>query len=1011
MGVGVPGQGFRRPREGGDAELRKWEHGVWIAALLSAAAALLFLPGCGTDEVRHVTGKLQATPSPLDFGTVAVERQVEKTIVLENHGSGPLQIVRIVPRDDLSQAFRLPQVPARAIPGAGKTEIAFGFTPGEEAVFAGRVVIETDSTENPQVEIDLAGAGAYPRIECTKQLDFGRIVLNTDKTLRITCVNTSEVEAELRVVGKEGEDADLFFVGENLVDDPTVIAPGAMQLVEVRYEARMLGRASAQVLLEALGAQEAMQVVELHGEGFASDLVAAPNCLHFGAVNVGSVGTRDLTVYNGGDRPVHFDDLNLVDTSGVFGVVATEVEEVEQDLEVLQPGEQARIEVAFAPSAYGDHAGSLQIRSDDPTNPRLEICLTGRGGGADIMVQPSSIDFGAIAPGMRAMAMLVVTNAGTGDGGPLEIHGVQVDDPAHFTVHPATATVLHPGTDAALVQVEFHPQDIGVFEATLTIESSDGDTPAYPVSLRGEARELPPCDYVVQPPNLAFGPVQKGSSAVLAARLLNVGDEECVFSSVALAPGSDSAFRQPDGPIGVAQVPPGGALDVPVRFEANVVGSYGGAIHFYSSRPGDPFDSIPITGSVVDGCLVASPGAVDFGSQRISCPAATRSVRLTNRCARTVTIGSAAFGAGTTGELQVAPPAMPRNVAPGGTVTIALRYDPVDEGHDSALLAIGTSLDDLSIPVHGAGTLSDTRTDVFHQAERSSVDVLFVVDNSGSMMEEQQAVGEAFDEFINYAVRQGIDYHIGVTTTGIGPSGGGWSPCPGGVDGGEAGRLFPVIGNTPRYITASTPNPIDIFRQNVQVGVCHWWEEGLEAAYRALSPPLVDSLDAPNTSQSNDGNLGFYRPGARLSVIIVTDEDDHSDKSTNFYIDFFRNLKGAGGEDVTVHGVLGDGCNTASGSGDRYRAVISTTGGTVESICTSDWGESLVNLAQSTFGYTLRFPLSGRPDGGVTVTVNGVRRTTGWSYDPNTNQVVFLEASAPPPGARVEISYTPACGT
>ncbi|WP_373045836.1 choice-of-anchor D domain-containing protein [Vulgatibacter sp.] len=1015
MGVQVPGRNVARgPRDVRNTELGKLGYGVAIAAFLAMAA--LLLSGCDSGRIRSVTGDLEATPSPLNFGVVAVERTVSKTIVLRNNGDAPLRITGIEALGDLPSAFVVPDVPSEPIPVAGSREISFGFLPGDEQAYAGQVVFITDSAEQRSITIDLAGEGARPRVDCTESLDFGRIVLNTDKVLRATCVNAGRVDAELRVAGREGEDAALFTIGENLVADPTVVPVGASQLVEVRYTATFLGPASARALLEIPGALEPVQVVELTGEGFASDLVATPNCIHFGSVSPGTVATREVTVYNGGNRTVTFDDPRLLDTSGVFGITRTVVEGVEGPLETLAPQEQAQLTVAFAPTANGAYAGDLQVRSDDPTNPRLQICLTGNGGGADILVQPSSLDFGTIGAGMRARAWVTVRNGGTGEGGPLEIDGVEVDAPESFTARQPTVTVLEAaGGAVSIIEVEFHPQDVGTWNGNLIIRTNDGDTPAFEVPLTGEAKNLPPCSYAIEPPSIRFGAVQRGATATLAAALRNTGTEECVFSSVALAPGTDSVFTQPGGAVGVATVLPGEALTVPVQFDATQSGSFGGAIGFYVSDPVNPQGSIPITGSTVNGCLSVTPGAVDFGQQRISCPAVSRSIRLTNTCTTTVQVTSAALGAGTyaTGELQlVAAPTLPLNIPAGGSATFNVRYDPIDEGHDGAPLLFATSVYDITVPVYGSGTSNNTRTDSFQQAERSSVDVLFVIDNSGSMMEEQQAVGEAFDDFINYAVAQGIDYHIGVTTTGITPSGGGWAACPGGVDGGEGGRLFPATNERARYLTPTTPNAVAVFQANVQVGVCHWWEEGLEAAYRAVSTPLVDNADAPNTSLSNDGNLGFYRPDARLSVIIVTDEDDHSDKEPSFYVNFFRNLKGAANADrVTVHGVLGNGCSTASGNGDRYSQVIAATGGTTESICTTDWGRSLVNLAQETFGFSLRFPLTGTPTGAVTVRVDGRIVNSGWTYDGATNSVVFTETTAPAPGSSIDISYTPACGT
>ena len=123
-------------------------------------------------------------------------------------------------------------------------------------------------------------------------------------------------------------------------------------------------------------------------------------------------------------------------------------------------------------------------------------------------------------------------------------------------------------------------------------------------------------------------------------------------------------------------------------------------------------------------------------------------------------------------------------------------YAPTDEGQDLAALRFdlgGGSIYTASL-VGQAADKAD-KTDTLHPGAGAKVDVLFVIDNSGSMMEEQQSLGANFAAFIARRIAAGVDYHIGVTTTGLEPSSGGWSQCPGGAEGGENGRLFPVDGS------------------------------------------------------------------------------------------------------------------------------------------------------------------------------------------------------------------------
>jgi hypothetical protein len=285
------------------------------------------------------------------------------------------------------------------------------------------------------------------------------------------------------------------------------------------------------------------------------------------------------------------------------------------------------------------------------------------------------------------------------------------------------------------------------------------------------------------------------------------------------------------------------------------------------------------------------------------------------------------------------------------------------------------------------------------------------------MMEEQTSLGQNFQAFMSAAAAASVDYHIGVTTTGIEASPGGWSVCAGGAEGGEAGRLFPPNGSSPRIITPSTPNAAGVFANNTRVGVCHWNEQGLEASYRALSDPLLNNADDPSSALANDGNGGFLRPDAKLAIIYLTDEEDFSPRGVDFYKTHFLALKGGDATKLSISAIVGpsnlSSCPTASSSGNRYIQLAKATGGVVESICTPNWADSLRNLSESTFGPNRTFKLSEKPeptDGSqIVVRVDGAAVTTGWHYDAATNAVVFDVDAAPPAGSVVEVTYSLGC--
>ena len=95
----------------------------------------------------------------------------------------------------------------------------------------------------------------------------------------------------------------------------------------------------------------------------------------------------------------------------------------------------------------------------------------------------------------------------------------------------------------------------------------------------------------------------------------------------------------------------------------------------------------------------------------------------------------------------------------------------------------------------------------------------------------------------------------------------------------------------------------------------------------------------------------------------------------------------------------------AAQAGAGYWHMIDHYGGDWYSICASDWGVQLQNLANA---LTARrsFPLdeSDPIEETIEVTVNG-QVSTHWEYNPTTNSVVFAENHTPDEGQTVVINY------
>ena len=233
-------------------------------------------------------------------------------------------------------------------------------------------------------------------------------------------------------------------------------------------------------------------------------------------------------------------------------------------------------------------------------------------------------------------------------------------------------------------------------------------------------------------------------------------------------------------------------------------------------------------------------------------------------------------------------------------------------------------------------TENPVQVDTFQQAPNPTVDILWVVDNSGTMRDERQELGAKFDQFMSRLEESGANYHIGVVSTDA-------------DDPTHSGRLQ----GDPKFISNSTPNAKDAFIQNVDLPETeNRREKGLDAMRLALSDDLLAGY-----------NSGFLRQEAALFVIVISDEDDGSIGSTRYYGRWLDHLKDKGNENlVSLSAIVGtEGCDDVTSFGDRYIEVQEMTSGLFYSICTPDYGPMVEALGIKAAGLRRKFYLSQFP--------------------------------------------------
>ncbi len=146
------------------------------------------------------------------------------------------------------------------------------------------------------------------------------------------------------------------------------------------------------------------------------------------------------------------------------------------------------------------------------------------------------------------------------------------------------------------------------------------------------------------------------------------------------------------------------------------------------------------------------------------------------------------------------------------------------------------------------------------------IDILWIVDNSASMAEEQQALGSNFESFIDQLALSGLDFQTAVTSTdtcdAVQPTQLELVMCPSDdASLQHQGRFMGLPGQT--VLNASTPNLTSLFSDYTNIGTNgSVFEHGLTAAKMGIAKSLSGE------------NETLVRDGAFLSVIVLSDEED-----------------------------------------------------------------------------------------------------------------------------------------
>jgi hypothetical protein len=906
-----------------------------------------------SDGSDDACDSVDSQPPQIDFGMVAKGQSTLKKVRLRNVGKSQLTNMVVYDpagpaRDDFARSANAPT----ALDPNQSFDLTVRFTPSGGGERSGFLQVDSTDPARPTVQVPMRGIAQGPAL-CAdpNPLDFGQTDVGhaVDKQLILSSCGSAPVRLQQVAFDALSSPA---FTAQSL-PGPQTMQVGDKLTVNLHYLPQDTGDSQGALLVPNDGQPD--QYVVLHGTAkmeTSCRLGASTSKLDFGQVVRGQSAQRDLSVANRGSLDCHLSAVKIAAGGSYFSVVQPPATTV-----MLKPGDTFTATAQYAPfanDANPSDSGAIEFDSDDPLNPQLQVPLTGIAvaqAACKIDVHPEPQ---VVFPNPIADRVLVFGNVSVSKTKTL---------PVTFT-NKGSASCTLSNWKLQLANASCFPPIIPCPPC------SNGDCKGYFVANPGSTTLLPGASTLM---NVTFAPRDTSQSPFISDVVLYTE------TSDASLPSECHKTMVPDDTQGCVSVSMSGQGDL-----SN---------------------------------LEVIPADLDFGLVTMGCKSKTQNVTLYNTGATTsFTIKSINLDPSTAPFYLQAPPT-PFNMGPGAKVPLQVTYKPSQAAKEAASLRIESDASNttsnnpyVTVGLSGTGTTDKHQRDTFTQATVPRVDVLFVIDDSGSFNFYQNDLAQQATNFINAALRYNADYHIGVSANDV---------VERKTDGNASYDTTIYVGGLygqPPIVTNSTPNPADAFSKNVKIGTggTAQREAGLELARDVLSAPA-------NQKAPPQGSQGFLRDDARLVVIDVQDDDDESNGTTDYYIDFFKSLKGQYNAGLVSFNAIGSfdeqtgqpkQCipNSSEPGGFRYYKVAQASGGKTWSICNADWGAIADQLALGAFAGRKQFALSRYADPAtIAVTLNGAAQNNpaDYIYDAASNSIIF--ASVPAPGAVIVANYDALC--
>jgi kumamolisin len=293
-----------------------------------------------------------------------------------------------------------------------------------------------------------------------------------------------------------------------------------------------------------------------------------------------------VRVYNVGNRDLMIQSVKRVGGSTDFTLLPMPTTPL-----AIAPGAQVDFTVVFDPSATGvNESATIQIVSNDPVTPALDLKAEGMGGAGSLeTIIADAGAFGDCCAGSHRDEPLTLHN-----NGPCKLTVTAITSSSVDFVPPGVSTyplIIAPGA-SVVVPIRFQPVAVGSFAGVITVHTGS-PTGLKNVNVSGVA---PPGKLAITG-SAIFGAVPACCRPERTIWVCNVGDCRLHVSSVAFKRKSKH-WKLVNNPF-PATLHPGSCLGVVIRYIATERMPRSCDLVIVSDDPGDPVKTLEVIATTV----------------------------------------------------------------------------------------------------------------------------------------------------------------------------------------------------------------------------------------------------------------------------------------------------------------------------------------------------------------------------------------------------------------------------